>query len=376
MGHVLRRLALALFACAFAAGACQLIAGIDDRELASSPDSAPQDSATDGQPAPCQHAYPPTTASGPDDPVSVATAVYALKLTVSRRPDAGFDIDHVCTTPDPSTRSCTPVCSKIAVDDPEGRDNNAAVILSTFNPTRTSIDSVDGGENNRFRLLLQLSEYNGKAEDPRVKVEIFRSHGIAPVSPDAEVPPANDGNDTWTVTQDSYSLPNAAAVTTTGIVTGGRLFVTLDELDIAFGAAQFFDSGPAGHIRMKLEQVTISLPVPREDQLQATGGIVSGVWPVRQLLPALSSIRSPYRDDLYLCGADGGDRLGYELVRIAVCEAADLGAGTCDRVSIAFEVDAVRARRGGIAQLPDPSPGCGAEWTDDCAQPFACSTTE
>lgn len=327
----MRGLFSSLFLFAVAIGACQLVAGIDDRTVADVPteDSGPIDSGGVDAITSCRHAYLPEAGTSSDG-VDVPSAVYSLNLSFAAEDDAGFDLDGVCSDRDATTSSCAPVCDAGVADDLEGRDNAAGTILANINAITASLGAVPHDTNHRFRLLIRLSNYNGTDEDPSVRVgRRYRSHGIAPVSLDAAVTPTKDGQDVWTVTADSLVGTDVARATVGGFVTQGRLAARLDSLVVPYGAPGFFSANSAGHIEIALARVALVLPMPHSS-VSARGGVIVGAWSATEIMRAVSTLREPDGGP-FLCGDAGY----FPYLKGIVCANADLslGASPCEALS-------------------------------------------
>lgn len=117
----------------------------------------------------------------------------------------GFDLDGRNTVED-GTGNARPLCSgERATDAPGGIDNQLLVALQTsLGGALDPVFKETSGELERGRLsmLLQLADYNGRADDEEVTVRIRSSPGL--VGLDAGGSPNWDGNDLW-----NYSGPEA-----------------------------------------------------------------------------------------------------------------------------------------------------------------------
>jgi hypothetical protein len=163
-------------------GACSLV--YDAGDFAASPDAAPP-------PDPCLHAgFPPRVdaSDGPDGPSTLFVA-RELSMVVGDRDTLGFDLDGRCTCDErpgaPGGSICAPRGPRAKIcDDLGGRDNAGAKILGNRLPDRPG-SSFDVGyttaaETGTSGLLFALSEYNGRLDDPEVRVEAFDSPGLDP----------------------------------------------------------------------------------------------------------------------------------------------------------------------------------------------------
>lgn len=365
------------------AAACQLVAGIDGREVAPVLDAGPVDR--------CNHAYAPEGGASSSDPDGTQSVVLALDLTFSTKVEAdgqtlGFDLDGVCSDGTGATTSCRR-CETFDQDDPQGRDNAAGGVLRKppFNLLLAQGDA-SAEPNLRFRLLARIESWNGTDQDPAVKVAFFRSHGAEPVNEADAAAPTKLGEDTWSVTSDSV-VPgiDAAAgqapalLVVDGAVVDGRLVARVGDestngLPIDFGGSLFAKSSDS-RTRIDLRNAIVAIPIPRPGENVATGGVIAGRWNVDALLKTLLHLR---------IASFGAICVFLPQAREAVCKEADISTFArvrpdqpCDALSIVFEVEAVKAKLGRVFELPPIVDLCDAGPSFDCtsyyANPAQCS---
>ncbi len=183
--------------------ACQIIAGIEDRDFRvvdRSVEGSVETSVDGGPPDPCPHRGPPDKPDADDDD-KTGTYVLALKgIDLRSLDDAGspigFDIDQVCTC-DPrvaetnkgGVAACAPrpnASPGTECDPARGIDNKLAEVIGLFTKLPfPGIDKFDvSGDFNRQidcgrqTLLIVMRGYNGKKDDAKVKLSFVESYGI------------------------------------------------------------------------------------------------------------------------------------------------------------------------------------------------------
>lgn len=134
----------------------------------------------------------------------------------------GFDLDGVCTCPDRGAcvnRRAGALCDTM----PGGVDNRGANFLSAFQLTDQALDeSIQRG---RMGIAVNVSTYNGRADDPDVVVAIYNVVGVNGHT-DGSATASFDGNDTLiTNEQTGYADTNA-------YVAGGVLVANFATFDL------------------------------------------------------------------------------------------------------------------------------------------------
>lgn len=354
-------------------GACQLIAGIDDRKLG---DGGGLDGAGgEGGPTdPCGEIGFPTapdrSTTSASDAVDVTLALYAVdtgtnagKLTRG----LGLNLDRACTCPAPQTCAPntmnTPFC-----DDAGGVDNEGQQVFAQLQGVAAAFDAGaffnDDLFNNALKagnsgVLLRVRGYNGKPDDAEVQVAIYSSLGSVGT-------PQWAGNDTWRVDQSYVSgSVDAPVYEVTGWVRGGTLVASPRLIPILIG------STVGQPVKVTLDSGHIL------GQLDLQGGVVRGLkgtlagrWKARDFLTNLQGVPDPVQAGQYLCGSS----LTYTVIKSSVCNHRDIADNpdndgkntTCDAVSMAIGFDARPARLGPIQAAPAPLTPCDAGWVGSC----------
>jgi hypothetical protein len=345
--------------------ACQLIAGIDDRSVADSGVSG------DGGPPPdgdlCSSAglpsAPDQSTSSPSDSLTVTAALRQVFLgQTDGGPYYGFNLDGTCTCPGPD--SCTRSGGQ-ACDDPNGVDNYARRIFEQANQVASIF--LDGGliTEQKFNAalttgasgaLIEISSYNGQADDAAVTVTVYASLGFQGFP----TPPSWDGGDFWTIDQASAG---GTFTTSNAYVSNYELVASLDSFPIIVGTQL------TQPVKIQLDSGLIKA------KLDMTGGVFHGMqgtlggrWDPAKFLPSLQDIPDPLNDGGFLCG-DAGT---YQLLKSIICKNTDVNAsptvqnGICNAVSMGLDFLAVPAQLGSTAPAPDAATPCGPAWTDHC----------
>ena len=346
-------------------------AGIEAARDASGPNLDGAVEASDG----CQHALPPPRPSISD--LDGGTIAFTMALSnVDLGLDAGtalsYDLDRTCTCP--AAESCVPATGAPPhCDGDGGRDNAAGALFSKFALISAGIfDSANMTKRisqGDVGMVLQVSGYNGLADDSRVELSVYISDGIAPGT--SHPAPAHDGSDVWSV-DDSSVLGGLAAkppfkslfVDSNAYVAGGALVGSLD-FPFALGGAQGLSLDlKGGLITGRLQKSGAGYGL--------TEGRMAGRWSSRAVLTAMQYIPDPIVANQWLCGSD----LTYQALRGEICKAADLTAdlqndntsARCDALSIGIGFTSEAAAVGNVFQATPKAHPCGVTYTDQCGQ--------
>jgi hypothetical protein len=393
-------IAVAIAVAAFAASSYPACAVYDSSLIGSreaSTDELPLDK--DAGPA-CMPAHPPgrpvTADDGGVSPTlpPIVAAFNTIDIGVSGGPDAGippfgYDLDDTCTCPGPP--SCLqPLqpngspASKIC-DDDQGRDHTSIPLFQLLQllggPAAMGINQIDQGLTaGQYGLLLVISDYNGKQDDSRVRVDFYVSNGLKRDADGGIPTPKLDGTDLWTI--DPQSLPGGqpAFSDDSAYVTGGAVVAHMSQLPIAFGDRSFLGGATmqlfGAVIVGELQAQTIADSGTGGFGFALSGGTIAGRWPTSQILSTLATIPE---EGGFLCGSDPAYKLNYNIVKGVVCQVADIAKvqsednttplAPCDAISVGMEFTAVPAQVGPILGVPPAPSGCqdgGFMWSDQC----------
>lgn len=350
----------ALLAAAVGPVACQMVAGLDG-DFTKAPETqedAGADAAEAG-PTGCAHATypdPPAGASdGPDLP-PIVLAARTLELGEALPTPPGYDLDGVCTCFADAGPTCT---SKNQHCDAPGGIDSASARFFNLVQFATGAENFSSAalsakiEAGTFSLIVRVTKYDGKPDDPRVLVAIYPSPG-------APVPPAWDGHDAWTIQGTSVSNddPDQPVYKSDGAyVSNGVLVAALPSIEMTLGSAE--DA-------MTLH-LTGGVLTGRLDERAAgwtlTDGIIAARWRIEDVFRGLST----YRDNngKPIC-TDA--TLAYANAKATLCNGLDVladpsGAKTlpCDALSIGLGFTANEAIIGSVDPPPMPLPGCPPE---------------
>jgi hypothetical protein len=392
------RRTLALLSLSSALVACQLLLGIEDDRF----HVADAGAGESGIPDPCQHAAPPPRPDAADG-INLPVMLFALEtVDVSGRNAsgeiAGYDLDGVCACDHRpgAAHGGQPSCKRAASSDDSGCEGDGGVdSLLAYNSLYPLVAPLlkDSLESNaacgRQTMLIQLSDYNGFANDPDVSVAIAPSFGLVQRHPegedfdaaaecyptgvsfpeafaDATVPAKRDGTDRWSI------LPRYGTEVLTsayrGWVTDSILSVRLDSpdqpaaFDVVLGS-RLVGTGSAiltGHLTpvdrapgtFRLEHAILTGRMKLDDFLSTVGTLIT----------------SPGQ---YFCASQL-----YPAAKAVVCSSADMlipavrdfRGDTCNAAAFVVQFNAGPARLGGNDQpaTHPPMPGCGQSFNDTC----------
>jgi hypothetical protein len=371
--------------------ACEVILGIQDDHFRVA------DAAT--IPDPCIHAEPPPPPDASDEGLSLPNLVFAIEhARVDGIDEAGtpvgFDVDGVCTcdTRPGSAHGGAPSCAPrdpdaSACDREGGIDNSASSILPP--EYAAVIDSQFDTQVacGRQAMLIQLSGYNGLADDPVVQVALTPSYGIfdphdggedfdaaatcgdvgdAAPGPTNGYPAKLDGTDLWSVPAaavDQGVLVERYA----GYVTKARLVVKLDASPEGTGGWSLIVGGRVLPFQTMI--FVANLNRQPDGHFRLDEGIISARIAADDMLSTIGSTR------IYTNESACADQL-YPALKSVVCRSADLAqvaradftGARCDALSLVLQFSAGPAAIGGtMAPQTEPAPGCGVGFVDTCA---------
>ena len=393
-----RRIAFFALVLASTALACQLIAGIDRVATEERPERLPDPpdvyEAAPPVPDPCAHVMPPPPPLTDDEPAiekqlpsfEVALREFHLLARNDAGTPIGFDQDGVCTCDDrPATAhdggsSCM---GPVTCDADGGVDNGSSTIFDKFG---TIVPDIDQAANINKHILLgetgtliEISNYNGRANDKAVNVGIIVSNGINDGSGcgtnDGGPPPYPAGfcgNDIWTVDPKGVigdRPPYASSLSAAGYVTNHTLVIS--------DPTGYFEV-PFGDVRLRLYSPIVVAtivpldasgnprdpnappPDPNDRYYALEDGLLAGRLSASTILAASGALRQPGSS-----AADAGEKYfcqsgAFPVLTAALCGARDIASSrqvdfdpkvTCDALS------ATSSFRAGPAVVGDKFPG-------------------
>jgi hypothetical protein len=386
----MRRLAKVLAA---AAAIGSTLAAIANCGLVTSYDcfSAPcsgADAGFDAPPAPgCVLARPPSAPIGA--PAIFETTNYTMLATELSlelpEGDAGadggggfvgVDLDNTCTCqpsakPDPSSCVNARALENSLCDEFGGSDRQMRKLLQGFGFQVALGDNAlrDAVKLGRIALLVQLSGYNGQANDGQVRVDLFNAE-LKTVADDAGAPtypqPKLDETDNWLLDRTTSTVTNpatklaASVYFSTGYVRDNVLVAGNFAATVSL-AVRFENGGKVTSESFDLvNPIVVGTIVPEGSGFKISRGFIAAKWPMVAALRVFQSGRFCSRDPVY------------ETIRTGICGGADLATkpgnltSECDAISFTM---AFSSRKAKFLDLGDPSPrACPNAKADDCTR--------
>jgi hypothetical protein len=295
----------------------------------------------------------------------------------------GFDLDNVRTCPGPPSCQQTAGTKRVC-DDDAGRDHIALQLfrdlgMSAAMGSNTANAAMQSGE---FGILLDVSGYNGQANDRQVTVALYVSNGVGTLLDGGTGMTAkHDGNDKWTV--DPAYLLNGSGLLgldcenntscrpeyfdDNAYVNNGVLVASPPQVvPLTFGYR-----ANIGGALMKLNNIVISGTLEAVELPNGGGvgwslqnGTIAGRWQTSQLLSNMATIPDPLVAGAFICG-DSGSGL-YPLFKPVICSLQDIASSqsndnkglNCDALSMGFGFEAEAARLGIVYGVAPPASGC------------------
>ncbi len=302
----------------------------------------------------CYSLQPP----GPPSPSATGgatTFVVAIRtVDIGDKGDSpGYDLDHVDTCCADAGPSCVSV--KTHCDAPGGVDNGAAALLSDIQLADSQLQLGSTALSSRanagaWSLLIEVSNYNGKADDFEVDVTFYPSPGLGKK-------PAWDGSDVWPVDPVSVwdgGIKSPRYTSQGAFVAGGVLVAAVPDVEIMFG-------GGAGFFIEIVGGVLTGNIVKDGTDWKITNGMIAGRWTTSQVFRSLAGVHTPG-------GSICTTSTLFSYVKTAVCGAADILANAidpvsspCDSVSFGFGFAADPAKIGAIGPIIHYDGGCAPE---------------
>ena len=392
---------------ALAAGACQLIAGIDDRAdlrapvdaLAPNADAESAAAAADSAPpyvCGARWPAPPELEDPEGDTGRIFDVVNWASLSLAA--DAGFpeaggdagkgygygwDLDCVTTCDGPEScfvhkgqtqppRHC---------DQANGRDNETQELNSELRALEPALagffdigSSILGG---KASLLIEITGYNGGRNDKHVLLSVLAASGL--ITPDGGFPddaghPSFTPEESWYI--DPRSVMDASTTINTPLysdinayVNEGVVVASIARISLAFGYAT------GARAIFSFSDTTISGKlVKRGAGYAIEDGHIGGRITTRDLLTALASFSDPFDPARHVCGDDAT----YANAKVVICGGADLSRDPvlgvsgrpCEALSAGIGFTAVPTFKGPLGSVDAGAPFCvlvdGGPWTDDC----------
>ncbi len=321
-------------------------------------------------PATCGATYPDPP-GGPDqgpDAGTIVLAIHTIELGDDNpsAPPPGYDLDHTCTCFDGGGPTCVGRSpSPMTYCDAQNGIDDQTLQLVTLIQTALGAGSFGsafftaGAEQGKWTMLIEITGYNGAANDPVVQVALYPSPGfVAGASPN----PNWDGTDVWRISSESLvpgdGGPDEIPVGDGGLVArfqadgayvaGGTLVATIPSSQLVFVG------GSNSIFQLKLSDGVLTGELSQRVTSQGKvwtlkNGILAARWALGDLFDDLAS----YRDEngMPLCKT----MAGYNVAKAAICNEADIlvdpnapKSMACDALSFGLGFTADTANLGAV----------------------------
>jgi hypothetical protein len=392
-----RALIAASFALLAVAAGCDAVLGLNEKTLrADVPSEAPADASVvdDAEAAApvaldasCSDMGIPPRPATDDDAGEVGAIILAFHQVdfegrVRGRPNEtiGLNLDLTCTCPGPE--SCRPRQADAGHCDLAGSiDNEGSGLFMLYSTAHaTPLDDVVNAQIalGNFTVLLEITGYNGQANDGHVVFSFFTSTGTPRADGGARQSPLFDGNDTWEIDPSSV-LGGANAVLAPkyradAYVADHKLVAQFGDFPIPFGAGSGIGIGLSFHMSLSGLVVTAMLRSDDAGGYRIDDGLLAGRWSTQSILASLGSL-----PDQTFPGKVCENPDSFNALRSIVCNAADIAADPahdraeppwgCDAVSVAMKFDGTAAVLGAVGESAEAGALCnrlGNGLVDDC----------
>lgn len=343
----------------------------------------PMEVPTEDPTDPCKHALAPKPPPKQDDKqqVNITFAADNLRLDTGADPDSGLgkpqslDLDNTCScgVADAAPSCEAPPSSQSQCDDQNGRDNVTGGLLQIalaqipdLGPDGIYLNIHKGF----YTVLVNISAWNGTANDDQVAVAVFVSPGVDNPKDDMAnlIPPKFDGNDRWKIEENSIkdghgkigmtcSFPTVCqpeALDAYAYVTNGKLVAHFATIPFGFGQA-------GTHVRIPFNSAVLVATLSGDNESNyRLEGEIAGRWPAESIIKGIAQaaiVNHQTDAATAICNQAGG----YALFRTQICLAADLAATSdddkkgkrCTSLSQAMRFTAGPAKLGPIAESSD-----------------------
>lgn len=355
--------------------------GLSGGQVDSGTDTAPpRDTGVDARVCSPHRAPPPPPPDTPDSeiPGNLILAIDALRIDDATNVDAaipataGLDLDDACTCPEPDTCLPPPEAGAGKKCDGDGGTDNAlgrmfAQLGASFAEQLGPDFATTRIRAGAYGALMSIGGWNQQADDPKVFVGFFLSHGTQRPDGGGGTPNVRgDGTDIWSIdpasvqngeanigasceTESEKCLPNV--VSTSAYVSNNTLVARID--------VPFAISNEVGRIVIEMEDVLLVAKLRKEGAIHRADGEFVGRWPVERVIAALGRI--PINDQP-LCE----QVVPFEFARREVCNAVDITSDpaqdhkgvACNALSASLRFSGGTARRGVIFKPAEPPAAC------------------
>ena len=308
----------------------------------------------------CQHARPPEppTVSAGGGGIEFTVAVYDVDFgDIAGNPkEIGYDLDSRCTCLGEGSSCLREAWATAdACDGPDGRDNATGIMMTKLAALFGSFSSTEWSANAKkgiWSMLLRVRDYNGEANDDRVRLEWFVPSQFSADKADNDVEPVWDGSDAWPIRSESleavdggeYSFEKPKYFDTHAYVTEGILVGSFPESVFQIDDDYALDF-TGSFITARIESTA--------QGWMLTEGLLASRWALSSILAQIGRLHLMNKP---VCT----DHIAYPELKREFCSYADIysGVGTpttpCDSVSLGMRFEARPALLGTII-IKDPS---------------------
>lgn len=277
----MRRVALAMVSATVACSLLTSYEGFDSPRAA--PDAA--DAGEDARPRPCaERRWPAPPARGEEGDVGELVSAFTAVRTINPDwPPFGYDLDGLCSCPEPS--ACVGARPNEPCDLADAGIDNAAAELFEFFSKTTRIQLNESGlrvglASGRFSVALRLREWNGLPDDPDVALQVL---DVFDANSGSDAGARFDGTDTWVIDEESLvqgKFPSSPV--RRAYVSGGVLVADVPTLLIK---ARVLSGRQWRTLRIVSRSVHLTGKITREGQgFALADGVIAGRLPTADLI--------------------------------------------------------------------------------------------
>jgi hypothetical protein len=292
--------------------------------------------------------------------------------------ELGYDIDHRCTTPANKTMregaECNlPTFSSGLADGTQGQDNalgkNIQFIRDRIQNFSSAVYSEGLKVGQSANLLINVTGYNGEANDDQVRVETMVAADFDALTGDGAVPKW-DGTDVWPIASDSVNgdRDHPKFVADLAYVTDYRLVVSLPEGSLRL-IASLTNTGKKedrSKLAVVMRAAIVSCVITATDVgdygYELRDCRLSARWLVDDIIHQLSQFPDPIdlTNPKPLCT----DANTYALFKDSLCGVVDTysqtsaDTSTCNSLSVGLGFNAKPGRLGNVFDVAPIAPRC------------------
>lgn len=376
-----KAVAAALMVGAATLAACNLLVGVEDevgeaRAVVLDASGDVTQSPSDGSPGdagtvdPCEHAAPPPQPKAADFDTGSPPLAFAFSDLVALTDEgkSGFDLDGRCTCDSRPGAKAGPGCGPKepdprTCDGDGGRDEGSKKLIAGFlGPGLRPIDLFykDKFEAGASAVLIEVADYNGKPDDPSVKVSFY--DGAGQCAGASGQPPC------WNLQAQSAFDRTANALTTRAWVNNGVLVAYFDNKTIRLRVGPVYLEIASAVVTAGIDLGAGGNPTTLKDGViagRAVGSNLLRVFANQPIYDGLNEAGAPIFN--LLCSSETRMR-AFRDVFCPLRDLASMGGGDapCDSMAITLGFSASPAQVGPITSSGGEEPKC-----DDASIP-AC----